>query len=61
MRDDTQKLVSDMYRTVAQQRAQDLEAITLRFDSTEASNAIESRQTNEVLGTLLEVADLKLR
>jgi len=61
VRNDTQKLVADMYRTVAQQRAQDLEAINLRFDSTEASNAIESRRTNEVLGTLLEVADLKLR
>jgi hypothetical protein len=61
VRNDTQKLVSDMYRTVAQQRAQDLEGINLRFDSTEASNAIQSRRTNEVLGTLLEVADLKLR
>jgi len=61
VRNDTQKLVSDLYRAVAQQRAQDLEAISLRFDSTEASNAIESRRTNEVLGTLLEVADLKLR
>jgi anti-sigma-K factor RskA len=61
VKDDTQKLVSDLYRVIAQQRAQDLEAINLRLDSTDANNAIKTRQTNEILGTLLQVADLKLR
>ncbi len=61
MRNDTQKTISDMYGMIAQQRARDLEAINLRFDSTDASNAIKARQTNEILGTLLQVADLKLR
>jgi hypothetical protein len=61
VRDDTQKLVSDVYGIVEQQRAQDLEVINLRFDSTDATNAIKTRQTNEILGTLLQVADAKLR
>ena len=60
-RDDTQKLVSNLYGIMEQQRAQDLEVINLRFDSTDATNAIKARQTNEILGTLLQVADLKLR
>ena len=61
MRDDTRKLISDLYRVMAQERARDLEAINLRFDSTDANNAIKARQTNEILGTLIQVADLKLR
>ena len=61
VKDDTQRLVSDLYRVIAQQRAQDLEAINLRLDSTDVNNAIKARQTNEILGTLLQVADLKLR
>jgi len=59
--DDTQVLVSDLYRVITQQRARDLEAINLRFDSTDANNAIKTRQTTEILGTLLQVADLKLK
>jgi hypothetical protein len=61
VKDDTQVLVSDLYRVITQQRARDLEAINLRFDSTDANNAIKTRQTTEILGTLLQVADLKLR
>lgn len=61
VRKDTQNLVSDVYRVIAQQRAQDLEAINLRLDSADANNAIKATQTNEILGTLLQVADLKLR
>ncbi len=59
--DNARMLVSDLYRVVAQQRAQDLETINLRLDSTDANNAIKARQTNEILGTLLQVADLKYR
>jgi hypothetical protein len=60
-RADARKLVSDLYQVVSQDRARDLEAINLRFDSTDANNAIKARQTNEILGTLLQVADLRLR
>ena len=48
-------------RVVSQERAQDLEAINLRFDSTDANNLIKTGKQNEILGTLLEVADLRLR
>jgi hypothetical protein len=61
VKDDTQMLVSDLYKIITQQRARDLEAINLRLDSTDANNAIKARQTTEILGTLLQVADLKLR
>jgi gas vesicle protein len=60
-REDARRLVSNLYRVVSQERARDLEAINLRFDSTDATNAIKARQTNEILGTLLQVADLRLR
>jgi hypothetical protein len=58
---DARKLVSDLYGVVSQDRARDLAAINLRFDSTDANNAIKARQTNEILGTLLQVADLRLK
>jgi len=61
VKDDTRMVVSELYRIVSQQRAKDLEAISLRLDSTDANNAIKARQTNEILGTLLQVADLKIR
>jgi len=61
VKDDTRILVSDLYRVVSQQRAKDLEVINLRLDSSDANNAFKARQTNEILGTLLQVADLKLR
>jgi len=60
VRADTQNLVYDVYQTVSQQRAQDLGIMNLRFDAIEANNAIKARQTNNILGTLLEVAELKL-
>lgn len=61
VRDEAQSLVLDLYRMTAQQRARDLETINLRLDNTETRNAIASRRTNEILGTLLEAADLGLR
>ena len=61
MKEDTQKLVSEIYRAITQQRAQDLEVINLRFDSFEMNNAIKDRQTNAVLDTLVQVAELSLR
>jgi hypothetical protein len=57
-REDTQKLISNMYQTIVRQRAQDLETINARFESSDAKNAIKTLQTNEILGTLLQAADL---
>jgi hypothetical protein len=61
VRDDTRKLVSDLYHVISQERAQDLEAVNLRFESSDANEAIKTRQQNEILGTLLQVADLRLK
>jgi len=60
VREDTRILVSELYRTIARQRAQELELINLRIDSTEVNSAIRARQMDEILGTLLQVADASL-
>jgi hypothetical protein len=61
MRDDAQKMAVDVYRTVSQQRAQDLNLINLRFDGVETKNAVETQQTDAMLSTLFQVAELKLK
>ena len=61
MREDTQRLGASLYKTVAQQRVRDLDAINTRLDGIEVNNAIETRQTDAILNTILQVADLKLR
>ncbi len=61
VRADTQTLAVGLYQTISQQRAQDLSIINLRFDSIEANNAIKAQRTDTILGTLLEVAELRLR
>ena len=61
VRDDAQKMAVDVYRTVSQQRAKDLSLVNLRFDGIEASNTLETRQTDAILNTLLQVAELKLK
>jgi len=61
IKDDKQKLASEIYHTVDQQRAQDLEVINLRFDSFELNNAIQGRQTDAVLDTLVQLAELSFR
>lgn len=61
VREETQQLVADLYRVVSHERARDMESINLRLDSTDARNAIKTRQQNEILGTLLQVADSRLR
>jgi hypothetical protein len=60
-RQDAQALASGIYKTVAQQRAQDLKLINLRFSSIETRNAIENRQTDEILGTLLQAAEFRAK
>jgi hypothetical protein len=61
VRIDTGALVSDMYKTVSQQRARDLALINNRFENTKELGAFKERQTNEILDTLLQVAELKLK
>ena len=60
-RAETQATVAGLYRIMAEQRVRDLEAVNLRFESIDAHNAIEAQQTNEILSTLLQVADLKFQ
>ena len=59
--DETRALIANLYRGIAEQRVRDLEAINLRFESTDASNVLAAQQTSEILGTLLQVADLRLQ
>ncbi len=61
VRADTQKLAVDLYRSISQQRAQDLNLIDLRLGRIEASNTIKARQTDAILDTLLQEAELRLR
>lgn len=61
VRNEAQQNTVEVYRTVSQQRAQDLSLINLRFDGIEARNTLETRQTDAILNTLLQVAELKLK
>jgi hypothetical protein len=61
VRIDTGVLISNVYKTVAQQRARDLALINTRFENTKELGTIKEQQTNEILDTLLQVAELKLR
>lgn len=58
---EAQQYAVEVYRTVSQQRAQDLSLINFRFDGIEAKNTLETRQTDAILNTLLQVAELKLK
>jgi hypothetical protein len=58
---DTRDLAVNLYRTVSQDRAQDLKFINLRFDSIETKSAIETRQYDAMLGTLFQAAELRLK
>jgi polyribonucleotide nucleotidyltransferase len=58
---DAEELAVDMYRAISKQRVQDLSVINLRFDGIEASNIIKTRQTNAILGTLLQEASLRIK
>jgi anti-sigma factor RsiW len=60
-RDEARKMAADVYQTISRQRVQDLNLINLRFDGIEASSTLETRQTDAILNTLLQVAELKLK
>jgi hypothetical protein len=59
--EEVRRLVVQLYKTIAQERAKDLEAINLRLASNEATYTSTSAQTNEILDALLQVADLRLK
>ena len=61
VREDAQKMAGDVYRTVSQQRARDLSLIDLRFDGIETKSALEIRQTDAILNTLLQTTELRLK
>jgi hypothetical protein len=61
VRIDTGALISDMYKTVSQQRARDLALINAHFENTKELSAVKEHQTNEILDALLQVAELKLK
>jgi len=61
LRTDTQKLVVDVCQKLAQQRAQDLGLINARFESANENDTLKARQTEAILDTLLQVAEMKLR
>jgi hypothetical protein len=61
MKDNTQAMAVAIYNTVARQRAQDLNLVNLRFDSIQTNSAIKEQQTDVILDTLLQVAELRLR
>lgn len=61
LKTDTQKLATNIYQMVMQQRVQDLDLINTRIETIEAVEAIKSQETNSILDTLLQVAELRLR
>lgn len=59
--DEARRLVAAAYQVTAQQRALDLNVINARFDTMEAVDAIKTRQTRDILGTLLEQTELRIQ
>jgi hypothetical protein len=62
---DTQTTAVNLYRNITQERTQertrDLNYINLRLDSIEVNNAHETRQTDAILNTLLQVAEIRTK
>jgi hypothetical protein len=65
IRNDTQIMAVNLYRNIAQERTQertrDLNDINLRLDGIELKNAHETRQTDAILNTLLQVAEIRTK
>jgi hypothetical protein len=61
VRGDSQRMIAGVYQAVSQQRARDLEMMNLWFASAQADDALKTRQTDEILDTLLQEAELRLR
>jgi len=61
LRSGTQKSISDMYRTVSLQQEQDFDVMNTRLNQAAAGIATKDRQTDAILDTLIQVANLSLR
>jgi predicted anti-sigma-YlaC factor YlaD len=57
----TQKASADLYQTISLQRSQDLTAINARFNSAAENDDQKARQTDAILDTLLQVAELSIK
>lgn len=57
----TQKSIVNLYQAVSLQRQEDLGTINTRIDSLAESSEAQARQTNAVLDTLLQFANISLR
>ena len=56
-----QRSLGDMYRTLETQRVQDLSSVNDRLNRITVNGEIKSNQTDAILETLLQVAELKLK
>ena len=56
-----QRSLGEMYRTLEAQRVQDLSSVNTRLNRITVSGEIKSNQTDAILETLLQVAELKLK
>lgn len=61
MKDYTQEMLVALNNKVDWQRTQDLNLINLRFESFQVKSAMKEQQTNVILDTLLQVAELRLK
>ena len=61
MKDYTQEMTVTLNNKVDWQRAQDLNLINLRLDTFQVKSAVKEQQTNVILDTLLQVAELRLK
>ena len=61
IRSGTQKSQADLYQTVSLQRSQDLNALNARLDSVAENAESRARETDAILETLLQVAELRIR
>ena len=56
-----QRSLGEMYRTLEAQRVQDLSSVNDRLNRITVNGEIKSNQTDAILETLLQVAELKLK
>jgi hypothetical protein len=57
----TQKSVVDVYQAVSLQRQEDLNGLNARLDKIVEDNEIKARQTDAILETLLQIANLNIK
>jgi predicted anti-sigma-YlaC factor YlaD len=57
----TQKSLVDLYQMLSQQREHDLNAIDSRFTLDADNHAVKARETDVILDTLIQVANLNLK